>query len=132
MELNPNRDLEHGFPTCDPTALRYASRSDLWFTASLLFISERERSPNEQPLWEEQIVLIESLDESNADAKAAAYGRANEHEYVSKDGQTVRWVFRKVERICPVETLHLQDGTELFSRFLKGSEVQSLSVPFED
>jgi hypothetical protein len=40
-------------------------------------------------------------------------------------------VFDRVERIYAIEPESLADGTELFSRFLRDSEVASLLTPFE-
>ena len=103
----------------------------MWFTASLLFNAEC-KAAREKSLWEEEIVLFEAEDELAAASKAAAHGRSHEHEYTNDKGELVRWVFKHVERICPVESTALVDGTELFSRFLKDSEVQSLLTGFED
>jgi hypothetical protein len=106
--------------------------SNMWFTASLLFKAEHKGVEIQDPLWEEQIVLFQAEESSIAEARAAAYGKAQEHEYANMEGQLIRWVFKKVERVCSIETTALADGTELFSRFLKDSEVQSLFVPFAD
>lgn len=47
----------------------------MWFTASLLFKAEHHGVPNYTPLWEEHIVLFQALSDSDAEAKAATYGR---------------------------------------------------------
>lgn len=104
----------------------------MWFTASLLFKSQHQPPINRDPLWEEQIVLIEAEDESVAKLKAAQRGKAEEHEYRNQTGELVRWSFEHVERLCGIEEDVLKDGTELFSRFLRDSEVKSILTPFDD
>jgi hypothetical protein len=103
-----------------------------WFTASLLFKAEHSGVPNWKAIWEEQIVLFQALNDSDAKAKATTYGRSHQHEYTNDEGKLVRWSFQRIERVCEIDTTTLIDGTEVFSRFLRDSEVKSLSVPFED
>jgi len=45
---------------------------------------------------------------------------------------TVLWRFVKVERVVEICTDELINGTELFSRFLREKEVESLLTPFDD
>jgi hypothetical protein len=104
----------------------------MWFTASLLFSAERSATPDREPLWEEQIVLFQAPDESSAEAKASEHGKAQGHEYTNDAGEVVRWVFKKVERVHPIDSPTLEEGTELFCRFLRDSEVKSLLIPFSD
>jgi hypothetical protein len=104
----------------------------MWFTANILFKADHGGIANYKPLWEEQIVLFQAVSESDAEAKATAYGQSHQHEYTNDEGTLIRWSFQKVERVYAVESTALVDGTELFSRFLRDSEVQSLSVPFPD
>jgi hypothetical protein len=104
----------------------------MWFTASLLFKAEHHGVPNYAPLWEEQVVLFQAISEPDAEAKATAYGQSRKHEFTNNEGTLIRWSFQRVERVCVIESENLEDGTELFSRFLRDSEVQSLSVPFAD
>jgi hypothetical protein len=104
----------------------------MWFTASLLFKSQPQPTASADPLWEEQIVLLEARDAITAEQKAVQRGTAGEHEDRNQAGELVRWSFERVETVCEVEDSLLQDGTELFSRFLKDSEVKSILTPFED
>jgi len=104
----------------------------MWFTASLLFKSQHQPAANGDPLWEEQIILLEATDELAAKQKAAQRGKAEEHEYRNQAGELVRWSFEQVERLCEIEGGELKDGAELFSRFLRESEVKSILTPFED
>ena len=103
----------------------------MWFTASLLFKSGRPAATDREPLWEEQIILLEAGDELAAEQKATQHGKAQEHEYRNQAGEFVQWSFERVERLCQVEASVLKDGTELFSRFLRDSEVKSLLTPFD-
>jgi hypothetical protein len=104
----------------------------MWFSANLLFVSEHVERPSADPLWEEQILLIEAEHETLAFERAEAFGKSKAHEYRNQEGDLVRWTFRQVERVYPIDSPSLQNGTELFCRFLRNSEVQSLLVPFAD
>lgn len=104
----------------------------MWFTASLLFKSEHQAASAGEPLWEEKIILVRAEDEAAAEGKAAQLGKAEEHEYRNQAGELVRWSFERVERVCQMEDDVLKDGVELFSRFLRDSEVKSLLTPFAD
>jgi len=104
----------------------------MWYSASLLFISEHVGHPQSEPLWEERIVLVQAEGPTAAEQKARQIGKRGEHEYLNKAGCVVRWVFKQVERVHLIDSTKLEDGTELFSRFLRDSEVKSLLVPFRD
>jgi hypothetical protein len=82
-------------------------------------------------LWEESILLIDAETEDEAAARAVAIAKATETQYVSATGDSVVWTFQQVERVFEIES-NLRSGTELFSRHLRNSEVQSLLTPFED
>ena len=101
------------------------------FSASLLFKSQHEPPSSGEPLWEEKIILLEALDESAAQNKAAQHGKAENHQYRNEKGDLVSWSFVCVERLCQVDDTVLKDGSELFSRFLRDSEVKSLLTPFD-
>ena len=102
------------------------------FAASLLFKSEHERPIVGEPLWEEKIVLLEAEDEAAAHNKAKQHGKHEEHQYRNEKGELVRWSFKCIERLCQIEDVALKDGSELFTRFLRDSEVKSLLTPFND
>lgn len=104
----------------------------MWFSANLLFSSEHVGQVGVTPLWEERFILLECEDEEAARIKAEFRGKAEEHEYRNGDNHLVRWHFERVERIFLIENPKLEDGTELFSRFLRDSEARSLLTPFAD
>ncbi len=83
-------------------------------------------------LWEEQLILITANDEEIARRKAAEIGNARNQEYVAANGVVVKWVFDRIERVHIIEAMELTEGTEVFSRFLRESEVKSLLTPFEN
>jgi hypothetical protein len=82
-------------------------------------------------LWEESIVLISAGDVAAAQQAAEAIGRNSEQEYESATGDRVVWRFYAVDRVVEVLSDTLEDGTEIFSRFLKEDEALSLLQPFE-
>ena len=103
----------------------------MWFSASLLFFSEHVGHSVANPLWEEQIILLQGADEDAAKAKAELRGKAEEHEYRNAENHLVRWRFERVERIFQIESETLAEGTEVFSRFLRDTDVKSLLTPFD-
>jgi hypothetical protein len=82
-------------------------------------------------LWEESIVLVEAGSEQDARHQAERLGLLGNHGYGSESGH-VEWKFERVERIYPIDAAEVGSGTEVFSRFLRDSEVKSLLTPFDD
>ena len=106
----------------------------MWYTASVLLEGDHQIEPALPSRWEEVIVLIEAESEEDARLAAESIGRSKEHEYYASAPKRhlVRWTFARVERVCAIEEPTLKSGTELFSRFLRQNEVESLLTPFED
>ncbi|MDR0716836.1 MAG: DUF4288 domain-containing protein [Azoarcus sp.] len=102
------------------------------FAASLLFRGIRNNNPSEEDLWEESIVLISAEDEEDAAQKAEKIGRENETSYKAMDGSILAWKFVQIERLYEIMDSKITDGTEVFSRYLKNSEVESILSPFDD
>jgi len=103
-----------------------------WFSASIFFKSEHSIESNEEPLWEECVYLIQAETHDEAMKNAISIGRKNEVEYAVSDNDNVSWKFVKVERLIQIDTNELKNGTEVFSRFLRDKEVESLFTPFDD
>lgn len=101
----------------------------MWYAASLLFESSRQPADGTEVLWEESIRLVQAKSESEALEKATELGNSDRASYRAGDA-VVNWKFSRVERVYPIETDALIDGTELFSRFLRHSEVRSLLTSF--
>lgn len=103
-----------------------------WFAASILFESKHSKPKAEAGLWEERIIILQAESRDDASARAHQMGVAGETSYEVAEGDQVRWTFSQVERILEVESESLSSGTEIFSRFLRASEVASLLTPFEN
>lgn len=106
----------------------------MWYTGNLLFKAVHLNQADPDPVWEERIVLIEAREESEAQLLADRMARDAEHEYYVSKAQNdlLKWTFVKLQKLYPVEDAILRSGTELFSRFLRQSEVESLLTPFKD
>ncbi len=104
----------------------------MWFSAAILLRSEAADRLPADSLWEESVVLVKADTEDDALMIAAAIGRSQEISYGVEGGGQLRWLFDRVERVYPIESEDLQSGTELFSRYLRASEVESLLAPFKD
>ena len=105
----------------------------MWYSASLFFEGAHQVSPRVPSSWEEVIVLIEADDEAHARQRADEIGRSREHEYLVSDPvqHRLRWRFVKTERVQEIESAIPINGAELFSRFLRREEAESLLLPFE-
>ena len=105
----------------------------MWYTASVLLAGEHQMEPPVPSLWEEVILLIEAGTEEQARSTAETIGRSKAHEYYVTEPKrhVMRWTFGRVDRVCAIEEAMLKSGTELFSRFLRQSEAESLLTPFE-
>lgn len=101
-----------------------------WFGVSILYEGTRSQA-DEETLWEEVIVIVHAVDEDDASSKAAARAAARETSFVVQGGDTVRWVFREVERVCSIEDASIRDGSEVLSRFLTASEAASLRTKID-
>ena len=99
------------------------------YSVNLMYKSERTDS--EPPLWEERIILVSAIDEIEAEEKAKKSIVTNEWEFTVSDSVKVTWKFHQVESVCLIED-NIEDGVELFSRFLRQSEAESILTPFED
>ena len=106
----------------------------MWYAVDLLFKSNHQASPAISGLWEEVILLVNAETEAQAKEVGSAIGRSREHEYFSSspNRHLVKWTFERVDRVFAIDESELSNGTEVFSRFLRESEVLSLSTPFDD
>lgn len=104
-----------------------------WYAVSLLFESVHSNAtPDNGSLWEESVVVVEADSDTAAKEKAEAKARRNVSSYKTAAGDLITWEYRQVERVFEIESDSISSGTEVFSRFLRRSEVMSILQPFED
>ena len=104
----------------------------MWFAASLLFKSRHPDDPETEFLWEESIILVQASNEAEARTEAERIAKNAEHEYVAAAGNRVHWTFERIESIHTILDGTLENGTEVFARFLQTFQIESLSTPFKD
>ena len=104
----------------------------MWYAANLLFQSEHSTVSDKENLWEESIRLIQADSTDQAMQKAKELGQRSEVSYLGEEADLVKWKFVRVERIFEIDDEKLKDGTEVFSRFLRASEVESMLTSFDD
>ena len=103
----------------------------MWYAANLLFQSTHIPSESKPAIWEESVRLIQARNEIEARELAERMGRSKVQSYQVEDGLVI-WRFDRVERIYPILDDDLRSGSEVFSRFLRDSEVKSLLTPFNE
>src|SRR6266480_3352906 len=100
-----------------------------WFSVSLLFENVSDPNPHTR-LWEESIIVVNEDDEENARVKAEKIGKAREVTFETCTGGYADWRFRYIERVYDLGDIDFKHGTEVFSRHLRASEVNSILTPF--
>lgn len=101
----------------------------MFYSVSLMYKSERTDS--EPPLWEERIILVSAIDKAEAEEKAQRMAKEYEATFAASGSVDIEWNFYQIERIHAIDDA-IKDGAELFSRFLRASEAESILTPFED
>jgi ribosomal protein L22 len=76
--------------------------------------------------FEESIVLLQANEEEEAWQKAETLGKQLAAEYQREAERSTRWEFVGVLKVYEVLEETLQDGTELFARFLTAKEARKL------
>ena len=96
-----------------------------WFAASL-FLRSIHTPPIEavDEVWEECIYLVAAETSHQALEEAEKIGLSLQTSYTTASADVATWLFVKVERIVEISTL--EAGQEIFSRFLKRAEAESL------
>lgn len=102
----------------------------MWFCVSALSVSDHPDGsvPLEERLWEEHFFLLMANDAAEAQAKAEELATSQECSYATINGSNVSWKFKMISKVHELDGVPT-DGTEVFSRFLKESEVQNIISP---
>ena len=106
------------------------------FAVSILFESTTtgpDCAGVRQALLEERILLFQGESEDEASEKAVVFSKRENFSYISASNTQVTWLFKCILAIyCPLnQHLTAEDGHEIFSRFLRTTEAESLMTPFE-
>ncbi len=102
-----------------------------WFSASILWRGKKINT-RYADLWEETICLFQAATEEEAEKMAEEKGRSAETSFQSIEGHTVEWTYDGILSIYCLSTENVDDGTEIFSRFLSEEQVKSLRTPIAD
>ena len=97
---------------------------NVWFVVSVMYEGEHVPGDGQDNIWEESLLLVAAPDSDAAHQIAEKIGRKREHGY-AVDGGLINWRLRFVDRVCAVDG-DLDHGSEIFSRFLKATEVESI------
>ena len=102
----------------------------MWFCVSAFSLAEHPDGsvPSEEQVWEEHLFLVMAQDADEAQSKAEDLARNQECSYAAANGSNVSWKFKTISKVYELAD-EPGDGTEVFSRFLKESEVLSILTP---
>lgn len=103
----------------------------MWYAVDVLTKSSCVGS-NSDGLWEESIYLIDARDQIEAECKSKEIITSEKCEYQTQTGETVKWEFDSILSVYEILDDQIASGSELFSRFLRKEEVESLKTPFAD
>lgn len=87
-----------------------------WYAAELKFKCLVVGDPEDEPIFEASIRLVQAESADEAMAKAEALGRHSPHDYLNSAKERVAWTFMEVSEVQEIEEQTLQHGTEIFSR----------------
>jgi len=90
----------------------------VFFSAKLIFELKAIQPSGDEPLREERIVLIDALDEGEAQKEAIALGKKSEHEYEASDGGTISVNFIELRRIYCLNLDKIDNYSEIYSEYI--------------
>jgi hypothetical protein len=99
----------------------------MWFGVSLLYRSSEPLDEQGTRLFEERIIVFDAADEGEAWKKAKERGPLLEERYTNAEGRWVAWTFERTVEVRAILEDQIADGVEVFSRFLRQDEVESLT-----
>jgi hypothetical protein len=103
-----------------------------YYTASLFYRSDHiKKSSDKNSIWEERIVLIKADSSHRAMEIAQKYGESESVKYKNVSGESVEWVFVKIESVYKIIDNMQAEIAEVFSRFLNDREAKSILQPLE-
>lgn len=105
-----------------------------WYGASVFLesVHSSQEIKEVDALWEEVIFLVRAHSEEDAAAIAQEMAKEKEVAYKNAAGGMSEWRVSSVSRVVEIDGEDIGVGTEVFSRFLRRSEVESLRTSFED
>jgi hypothetical protein len=93
----------------------------MWYCVTLIFerLHPNVAAFNDEPLWEESLILVEAVETEEAKTKAMGIAKTKEISFEAISGEAVRWRFVEVGDTFEILDQLPKDGAEVFSRFLR-------------
>jgi hypothetical protein len=102
----------------------------MWFSVILYFETVPQVHSTNKFFFEERIILVQALNQLDAQAIAQDWARAEEITFVNADGINVSSVFRKTGSVYDLGEMAPGHLSELHSRFMTSDEVEQISELF--
>lgn len=103
------------------------------FYIAVIVYESLSSAPDDEPLYEESLVLIKATSQEEAEEKALGYIN-QPYSYKNVYGQTITWSLKHLEGVQSVLSDNFTDGTEFFARHFKNYKAyhETFLVPFPD
>ena len=87
----------------------------MWYTAKIVTQCKMLRENPPRPIIDESIILVEAVDDQEAEKKAQELARGLETDYLNSKGEKVVWEFVAVLDIYKIDDRELCSGVEVHS-----------------
>jgi hypothetical protein len=101
----------------------------MWYAVSYFTKGVLKRDPSHES-WEESVILVQSWSEDAAREEVMKL-EGESFSYETMEGDEMTWVFDSIASVFLITDEDIGHGTEIFSRFLKPSEVASLKTKID-
>ena len=91
-----------------------------YYSAIVVFESNNP-APDDDTLYEEQVILLRATSRAEAEAKASQYAEDGKHSYQNIYGETITITPKRILTVCEsfYDATELDKGTEVYSRFFR-------------
>lgn len=89
-----------------------------YYAAVLVFESSSDEV-NYQPLYEEEVLIVEAPSEDAARERAIQLGKERETSYKNQDGQTISNQFKRLLDVQAIQDGQIEHGSTVYSRHFR-------------
>jgi hypothetical protein len=102
------------------------SQKKSWFGVRLLFRCDVNTERDDEPLYEDRIILLKAVSERGARRRAQNFGNQEQHEYLNVYEERVSWTFVEILDVVSLSIDVPGDKSEVYYHFLNEEEVAAV------